>query len=93
MWVFIVAITGIIFGSWALVSVTRAVVSYLQGSQENASMTTSELAAVVRNAVEEAVRPLEEKVDRLEEQQKRLTSSAPGEASKQLGVPPEHAER
>ena len=69
MWVWIVAITAIVFGTWALVSVARIVVSYLQGRDTGPNLTQSELAAIIGRSVEEAVRPLEEKLDRLERKQ------------------------
>lgn len=75
MWVFIVAITAIVFGTWALVSIARVVGSYLQGHREDPTLTTSELAGVIGKAVEEAVRPLEAKIERLERQQQRLLPS------------------
>lgn len=78
-WIMVVVVTAITMGTWAAVSIVRTIISYLQGRNADPSLTMSELAGVIGRAVEEAVRPLEEKIDRLERQQRLLAESKPEE--------------
>lgn len=78
-WIMIVAITAIVVGSWALVRIAKMVASYLEGRSGEASLTTKELADVIGAAVAEAVRPLEEKIDGLEQRLLTRRSDAPAD--------------
>lgn len=89
-WVWIVAITAIVFGSWAAVSIARLIATYLQGRNEGPSLTESELAGIIGRAVEEAVRPLEEKLDRIE---RRGLTEGPSNEGARLETPKERSKR
>lgn len=74
----VVAIVAIVFGSWAFVSVAKLVLTLFRekNAVRNAgqSLTSSELARIVQDAVEESVRPLEAKIERLEREQQLATA-------------------
>lgn len=89
IFVFILAITAIVFGTWALVSITKMVVSYLEGRSSGPSLTANELASVIERAVEGAVRSLEEKIDRVEQRQRLLSE---GRAQNPTGAGSEREE-
>lgn len=73
-----VAIVAIVFGTWAVVSLTKLVLNFFRENRyedrSGSSLTSSELAHIVGSAVEEAIRPLEAKIDRLERRQRQLSS-------------------
>lgn len=77
----VVAIVAIVFGTWAFVSVTKLVLTFFRDrnamQSAGSSLTSSELRRIVGESVEDAMRPLEEKIERLERQQKRLDSARP----------------
>ncbi len=65
-----VAIVAIVFGTWAFVSITKLVLSFFRDKNADrsagSSLTASELSVIVGHAVEDAVRPLEAKIERME---------------------------
>lgn len=64
----VVAIVTILAGCWTIASVVKHLFGRpRKRSSPESQLTTSELEGMIRRAVEEATRPLEEKIERLEQ--------------------------
>lgn len=69
--IFFIAITAIIFGTGMIASIFKSIFKYAGGKTQpqktDASLTTSELHGLIRDAVVEATEPLNERVAELEQ--------------------------
>ena len=93
--IFFIVITAIIFGTVMIASIFKSVFRYAGGKTQapklDASLTTSELQGLIRDAVTEATEPLNERIamleQRLDTQQHDLLTGTDGYLTEASNTP------
>lgn len=70
--IFVIAMTALVCGTGVVLGIIRSIVGYQRAKLESkrapgdSSLTTSELQRIIQAAVEQATRPLEQKIDAIQ---------------------------